>query len=321
MDGGRMSDTPQEPEELPRAVAVAGPMARRTGVAAELEAAAIALLTAVAAGSLLMIFAAASPLDVWSTLLSRTFGATYGIGQVLFRATPLVLTGLAVAVPLRAGLVNIGGEGQMIVAALACAFVGAALPAGTPAVIALPIVLATAAAAGGALGAATGAFRVYRGAHEVIVAIMFNFVVAGVALYLGNKWLFVGGATRTATIVAGAQFAELGITGSSASYSIVVALLAAGAVGWVQTRSITGYRWSPASTSVANGSSPWESRARSPGSPARTSSSARSTPGKRASGAIRASWASRSRSSRRAAPPASSCRRSSSAPSRKAASR
>lgn len=215
-----------------------------TRLSRELEAAAVALLVTIAAGSVLIILAAASPLDVWRTLLSRTLGSTYGVGQVIFRATPLVFTGLAVAVPLRAGLVNIGGEGQMIAASLACGVVGAAIPGATPAVIALPIALLAAVTAGGALGAATGALRVHRGAHEVIVAILFNSIIAGVALWLGNEWLFVGDATRTATIVPGARFAELGITGSSASYSIVVALLAAGVVGWVQMRSITGYRWS-----------------------------------------------------------------------------
>lgn len=230
-------------EELPRAVAVPGGFPGRTRVSRELEAAAIALLATMAAGSLLIIFAGASPLDVWTTLVRKTFGDTYGIGQVIFRATPLVLTGLAVAVPLRAGLVNIGGEGQMIAASLACGVIGAALPAATPAVLALPVALAAAAAAGGAVGAATGALRVYRGAHEVIIAILLNAIIGGVALWLGNEWLFVGDATRTATVVPGARFAELGLTGSSVSYSVVVALLAAGAVGWVQSRSITGYRW------------------------------------------------------------------------------
>ncbi len=210
---------------------------------AELRAAAVALLAAMAAGSLLIILAGASPLEVWRTLVARTFGDAYGAGQVVFRATPLVLTGLAVAVPLRAGLFNIGAEGQMIAAAMCCAVVGAALPAATPALLALPVAMAAAAVAGGAVGAATGALRAYRGAHEVIVAILLNAIIAGVALWLGNQWLFVGEATRTASVVEGARFAELGITGSSASSSVVVALVAAAAVGWLQTRSTIGFRW------------------------------------------------------------------------------
>src|SRR5687767_7347786 len=127
------SRVPEKREEVPRAVAVPSEVLGRRRITIELEGAAIALLAAMAAGSLLMILAAASPLDVWGKLFSETLGESYGIGQVIFRATPLVLTGLAVAVPLRAGLVNIGGEGQMIAAALACGVVGAAVPAATPA--------------------------------------------------------------------------------------------------------------------------------------------------------------------------------------------
>ncbi len=209
----------------------------------ELAAAAVALLAATAAGSLLMILAGASPLEVWRTLAARTLGDAYGVGQVIFRATPLVLTGLAVAVPLRAGLFNIGGEGQMIAAALACAVVGAALPAGTPAVVALPVVLAVAMVGGGAVGAATGALRAYRGAHEVIVAILLNAILGGVALWLGNEWLFVGDGTRTATVVEGARFGELGLRGSGASWSVLVALAAAAAVGWLELRSTAGHAW------------------------------------------------------------------------------
>jgi ABC-type uncharacterized transport system permease subunit len=242
-----MSETPPRDEpprdELPRAVAVRNDPLGRLRVSAELQAAAIALLATIAAGSVLIIFAGASPVDVWSRLVSKTFGNEYGLGQVIFRATPLVFTALAVSVPMRAGLVNIGGEGQMVAAALGCAVVAAGLPAGTPMVLALPIALVAAAAFGGAVGAATGALRVYRGAHEVIVAILLNEILGGVVLWLGNAWLFVGDATRTAPVVAGARFPELGITGSSASLSVAVALLAAVAAGWVQTRSVTGYRW------------------------------------------------------------------------------
>src|SRR5215207_2390181 len=114
----------------------------------------IALLVALAAGSLLIILARRSPLDVWGAMVTRIFGDPYAVGQVLFKATPLVFTGLAVSVPLATGLFNIGGYGQMVAGALACAVVGAALPISTPAAVAIPLCLLAAMAAGGALGAA-----------------------------------------------------------------------------------------------------------------------------------------------------------------------
>ena len=202
----------------------------------------IAVLTATAAGSLLMILAGASPLDVWARMAAAQ-GDRYGLGQLLFRATPLILTGLAVAVPLRAGLFNIGGEGQLTAAALACAVVAAAVPTTWPALLVVPLACAAAMAAGGAVGAATGALRVYRGAHEVIVAILLNAIVAGVALWLGNRGLFVGDATRTATIVPAAQLPSLGLAGASASVSAIGAVAAAAIMAWVLARTTVGFGW------------------------------------------------------------------------------
>lgn len=213
------------------------------GDGASLTGALVVLFSATAAGSLLMILAGTSPLAVWRTMLERTYGDAYGLGQVIFRATPLVFTALAVSVPLRAGLFNIGGWGQLTAAAMACAVVGAALPAATPGVLALPLAIVAAMLAGGTVGAVTGALRAWRGAHEVIVAILFNAIVAGVALWLGNLGLFVGDSTRTAPVVDGARFTPLGITGSNASTSVFLAIAAAAVVGWIQRRTLVGLRW------------------------------------------------------------------------------
>src|SRR3954470_15864559 len=68
-----------------------------------------------------------------------TWGTPYGIGQVLFKATPLILTGLSFQVAFRAGLFNIGAEGQLALASLVGGFVGARLPPGTPALVAVPL--------------------------------------------------------------------------------------------------------------------------------------------------------------------------------------
>ena len=215
---------------------------RRTW-AEELEAGAVALLVALAAGSVLIIVAGASPWTVWRTLLGESLGDAYGIGSVLFRATPLALLGLAVAVPRAAGLFNIGGEGQMTAGALLCALAAAAVPEATPAILVVPFALAAAAVGGAAIGAATGALRAYRGAHEVIVAIALNAIITGVVLWLGNRWLFVGETTRTADIAAGARLPGLGLGASNASASLVVAVAAIALVGWLVARTTTGLRW------------------------------------------------------------------------------
>ena len=217
-------------------------IARRTW-AEELEAGAVALLVALAAGSVLIIVAGASPWTVWRTLLGESLGDAYGIGSVLFRATPLALLGLAVAVPRAAGLFNIGGEGQLTAGALLCALAAAVVPATTPAILVIPFALAAAAIGGAAIGATTGALRAYRGAHEVIVAIALNAIITGVVLWLGNRWLFVGEATRTADIAAGARLPGLGLGASNASASLVIAIIAIALVGWLIARTTTGLRW------------------------------------------------------------------------------
>jgi general nucleoside transport system permease protein len=209
----------------------------------ELAIAALALLLAAAAGSALIVATGESPIRVWSALIGRTLGHPYGIAQVLFKATPLVFTGLAVAVALRVGLFNIGVEGQMVAGLLACGVTGAALPDATPAAIALPSCLLAAAAAGGALGAATGALRAYRGAHEVIVSIMLNAIVIGIALWLGDVALFVGETTRTADVVAGARLPDLGVRGSPLSAAWPIAIAVAAAMAWLFARTRIGAAW------------------------------------------------------------------------------
>ncbi|MCB9562413.1 MAG: ABC transporter permease [Kofleriaceae bacterium] len=196
-----------------------------------------------AAGSALILAIGQSPARVWGALLARTLGDAGGVAQVLFKATPLLFTGLAVAIALRAGLFNIGVEGQLVAGLLACGVVGGALPAATPGLIAVPLCLLAAATAGGALGAATGALRAWRGSHEVIVGILLNAIVGAVVLWLGDAYLFVGESTRTADVVDGARLATIGPAGTALNTAAPLALAAAAAIAWLFARTRTGARW------------------------------------------------------------------------------
>jgi ABC-type uncharacterized transport system permease subunit len=213
------------------------------GTRRELQAAAVALLVSIALGSTLMLIVGKAPGQVWWAMITRTLSDPYALGQVLYKATGLALTGLSVAIALDAGLFNIGAEGQLTAGVMACAVVGAALPAGTPAVIAVPVCVLAAAAAGGAIGFAIGGLRVWRGAHEVISSIMLNAIVAGVALYLGNQFIFRNGTTSGGAIAEGAWLPQLGLGGSSANASMVLAVLALGAVWWLRARTTWGQAW------------------------------------------------------------------------------
>jgi simple sugar transport system permease protein len=208
--------------------------------ARQLQAIAVALLVSIAAGSVLMLLVGRSPGTVWAAMITRTLEDPYTLGSVLYKATALAFTGLAVSIALDAGLFNIGGEGQLTAGVLACSTLGAALPASTPAIVALPVCVLAAAAGGAAIGMLVGVTRVTRGAHEVITSIMLNFIVAGLTLWLGNAVLFRGGTTRGASIATGAELPLLGLGGSSANAALFIALASIGGVWWLRSRTTWG---------------------------------------------------------------------------------
>src|ERR687883_613043 len=83
----------------------------------------IAVVAAFLVGGVIVWLVGDSPLLVYELFFSSVFGSTDGIGYTLFSATPLIFTGLAVAVAFKCGLLNIGAEGQLYVAAFAAAWV------------------------------------------------------------------------------------------------------------------------------------------------------------------------------------------------------
>ena len=214
---------------------IVGPRTQR-----ELAAVGIAVLVSLVIGSVLMMIAGVAPGRVWLAMLERTASDPYLLGQVLYKATGLALCGLAVALALDAGLFNIGAEGQLTAGVLCCSVVGTALPAGTPALLAVPACLVAAAAGGALIGWMIGAARAKRGAHEVITSIMLNAIVAGVALWLGNELLFRGGTTRGDAIAPGAELPQLGMRGSAANAALLLALAVVGAMWWLRARTTWG---------------------------------------------------------------------------------
>lgn len=113
----------------------------------------VALLVALICGDLLILSYGQSPAAVYRLLLEGTWGNAYGFGQVLYKATTLAFTGLAVSFGLRAGLFNIGGESQLAAGGFAAALTGLVLPTSTPLIVALLLCMVAAGAAGGVVGA------------------------------------------------------------------------------------------------------------------------------------------------------------------------
>jgi len=220
--------------------------ARRSRARARLEEALlppiVAILAAVVVGDLLILSFGQSPGAVYRLLLEGTWGNAYGFGQVLYKATTLTCTGLAVALALRAGLFNIGAEGQLAAGGFMAAALGLVLPAGTPGVLAVPLCIVAAMVGGGAVGAVPGALKAKFGAHEVIVTIMLNFITLALLNWIIAAKLHVPETLHTPEVHAGRiPRLEGPFTGSAANWTILLALLAAAGVWWYLFRTRRGY--------------------------------------------------------------------------------
>jgi general nucleoside transport system permease protein len=173
-----------------------------------------------------------SPRHLFALLFQGTWGSPYGAGQVLFKATPLLFTGIAVDLALRAGLFNIGAEGQVAIASLAAGALGAILPAWMPPLVGVPVALLVAAVAGGSWALVPAVLRARFGAHEVISTIMMNRIadaMVGLALGMG---LAAKGTVRTHDLAPGAELMRLGrlvpsLRGSAVSIALGLAVVLA----------------------------------------------------------------------------------------------
>jgi simple sugar transport system permease protein len=205
----------------------------------------VALLVAVVVGDVLILTFGQSPAEVYARLLEGTWGNAYGFGQVLYKATTLIFTGLAVAVGLRAGLFNIGAECQLAAGGFAAALCSLWLPAATPALLAVPLCVLAAAAGGGVVGGAAGALKARAGAHEVIVTIMLNFIVLALLNYVVASHLHVPETLHTPESETGSlgrlSAAFPALHGSAANASILIALLVVALVRFYLYRTRGGY--------------------------------------------------------------------------------
>lgn len=189
--------------------------------------------------------AGASPRRVLVMMVAGTLGSTYGFAQTLAKATPLLWTGAAVAVALRARLFNVGAEGQCLAGVLAAAVVGAAIPSALPSLVAVPLCLLAAAAAGASLGAFAGWLRGRFGTHEVLSTLMLNGLVAVATTWLYGGPLRDGAQVHTRDVIAHARLPMAGSTfhafrGSGLNASFVLGLAAIAAVGWYLDRTRGG---------------------------------------------------------------------------------
>ncbi len=169
----------------------------------------------------------------------------YPLSQTAAQATPLILTGLSVALAFRAGLFNIGAASQWIGGAIVVTYLGFALS--LPPVIHVIVCLAGGFAGGAVMGWLVGDLKARTGAHEVIVTIMLNYVMYNLLSYLLGTPSACSCHTSTnlisPTIASDAQLPHVGGPRPQVGAGFLVALAAAAGVWWLLARSTTGFEF------------------------------------------------------------------------------
>jgi general nucleoside transport system permease protein len=147
-----------------------------------------ALLLSFVVGGVLIALIGVNPFEAYSALLRGAFGSPERIAGSIARSVPYIGSALALAFALKAGLFNIGAEGQLLVGGVAAAWVGSwAFMYDTPAVLAIPIIILAGFVGGAIWGGIPGVLRAKTGAHEVITTIMLNSIAVFMTRFLVNS--------------------------------------------------------------------------------------------------------------------------------------
>jgi general nucleoside transport system permease protein len=221
-----------EQQSIRRAIAIATPF--------------ISVVIAMLVGSLVILASGQSPVAAYSAMFGGAFGGWRQLGETLMRATPLIFTGLAVSYGFRAGLFNIGAEGQLFLGGLAAAFVGLKV-AGLPALVSLPIIILAAFLAGAAWAFIPALMKAKIGAHEVITTMMFSYIGRYLVSYLVTGPLRANGAIpQTTELPITSQLPRISdvlpfVGVNRAHIGLILGLIAALIVWWILKYTVMGY--------------------------------------------------------------------------------
>lgn len=137
----------------------------------------LAVVAALAVGAIMLLALGTNPLQGYAAMLEGAFGSWDALADTAIKAMPLLLVGVGICIAFRAGVINIGGEGQIIAGAILSTIVALAL-SGLPPVLLVPLVVIGGAVGGGIWGAIPGALKAYAGVNEILSTIMMNIVAA-----------------------------------------------------------------------------------------------------------------------------------------------
>jgi len=152
----------------------------------------VAVGAALAVGAVMLLALGANPLVGYAALFEGAFGSWDALADTAIKATPLLLVGVGICIAFRAGVINIGGEGQIIMGAILSTTVALLIP-DTPRILLVPLVLVAGAIGGGLWGAIPGALKAYAGVSEILATIMMNIIAAQFLSFLLQDLLIAEG--------------------------------------------------------------------------------------------------------------------------------
>lgn len=206
-----------------------------------------ALIGALAIGAIFILLAKSDPIRAYAVMLTGPFTSRFGITETLVRTTPLLLTGLGVIISFRSGVINIGGEGQILMGAITAT--GVALTcSGLPAPLLFVLTLLSGALAGGVWGGIAGFLKARLNVNEILSTVMLNQVAAQVYLLLIRGVLidpqevaYGTGVPQTALIPDALWLTRL-IPGTRLNTGFILAVILAVLVYVLLMRTTIGYR-------------------------------------------------------------------------------
>jgi len=197
------------------------------------------ILAALAVSGIALLALGVSPVEAYNTMFIDTLTTEFGLTETVAKGVPLIFAGLAVYLPLKAQLWNIGAEGQLFFGAIAGTWVG--LNVSLPMVARLPLMFVAAGAAGGLWALIPAWLRARYGINEIITTLLFVFVAADIKNYVVRGPMQASGASfpQTEQLSAAAQIPE--IPGTGYPIGVIVAVLFAAVIYVVMNHTRLGF--------------------------------------------------------------------------------
>jgi len=206
-----------------------------------------AVLLALVVGATMLLSLGANPLSGYATMFGAAFGSLEGFSQTAVKSIPLLLVGVGICIAFRANVINIGGEGQMVMGALLSTSIALAFPR-VPSLMLIPMVLVAGAIGGALWGAIAGGLKAYFNVSEILSTIMLNIVaVQFMNFLLRGPMIDPGEIMRGTGIPQTMRLSEnadlpIILEGMRMHLGVVVALLVAVGAYFLLWRTSTGFR-------------------------------------------------------------------------------